>query len=476
MKQKTKQRVLSLAAAGIFAAGALAGCAGPGAGASSAAPVSAPASGAAEPSSAPSEPVKLTLWHSMSDETGTLLNSIIKDFNDGAGKEKSIQVETVFQGSYTDATTKLRAVLQNDQKDQLPDVMQIDATGIVDYQKTPYQYTVTDALKDDPSYKLDDVMQVPLLNWNYGGVQLGMPFSTSTTVLFYNKTMLDKAGVTAAPTTFQEIIDLSKKLPKKNDAGKAVSAFACVPDSPSLANWIGQMPGSGADASYLVDQKNGRAGSATKLVCDQEGTLLTFLTEWKKMYDAKALLNQSKNLSDLFMAQQTALYMGYSSSLTYLLTSIGGKFELGCAYLPRVNDQSNYGATAGGSGMFMFNKDDKARTAAAWELVKYLISADVQAKFSAGTGYFPASKAAYQTETYKAFAQKYPQIEVAVKQVNETKPDMLGITIGPSWDFYMDVQNLSSEMLSKGENPEAAVKKMSDTLNGLLTQYAKSNG
>lgn len=469
-----KKRILALVTSIIALTGMLGGCAAPTAQTPSSSAAVQETSSAAT-SSAPVEPVKITLWHSMSDDAGTLMETLISDFNNGAGKEKGITVESVFQGAYSDATTKLRTILQNDQHDQLPDVMQIDATGIVDYQATKYRYTVDDALKADSTYDMGQILEIPLVNWKYNNVQLGMPFSSSTTVMYYNKTLLDAAGITQAPTTFQEIIDAAAKLPKKTADGKDIAVYASVPNSPSLANWIGQIKGKSINASYVVDNQNGRSANATKLVCDTEGTLATFLTEWKKMYDAKALLNQSDNLSDLFLAGQLTFFTGSSSNLNTLLTKVGNKFELGCAYLPRVNADANFGATVSGSGMFMFNKGDNAKAAAAWEFVKYLASPEVQAQFSTGTGYFPSNKASYDTETYKSYVAKYPQLAVGVDQVSKTSVDMVGITVGPSWDFYMEIQNQVSSMLDSGASADQMVTSLATTLNGILDQYNKAN-
>ncbi|MFA9380414.1 MAG: extracellular solute-binding protein [Acetanaerobacterium sp.] len=468
-----KKRMLTLASSIIVLTGILGGCAAPAAQAASSGTVQDTSSAAT--SSAPVKPVKITLWHSMSDDAGALMDTLVSDFNNGVGKEKGIEVESIFQGAYSDSTTKLRTILQNDQHSQLPDVMQIDATGIVDYQATEYKYTVDDALKADSAYDISQILEIPLVNWNYNNVQLGMPFSSSTTVMYYNKTMLDASGITQAPTTFQEIIDAAAKLPEKTADGQDITAYASVPNSPSIANWVGQIKGKDINSSYVVDNQNGRSASATKLVCDTEGTLSTFLTEWKKMYDAKALLNQSDSLSDLFLAGQLTFLTSSSSNLNTLLTMVGDKFELGCAYLPRVNADANFGATVSGSGMFMFNKGDDAQTAAAWEFVKYLASPLVQAQFSTGTGYFPANKASYETEMYKSYVANYPQLEVGVNQVNETSADMVGITVGPSWDFYMEIQNQVSSQLDSGASADEMVASLAASLNGILDQYNKSN-
>lgn len=468
-----KKKLLSIACVAIVATAMFSGCGASSSSSSSTASTTAESS--SEPSAANAEPVTITLWHSMSDETGVLMEKLVTDFNESIGKEKKITVESVFQGAYSDSTTKLRTILQNDQKDELPDVMQIDATGIVDYQGSKYKYTVDDALKTDTKYDMGQLVDVLVKNWNYNDVQLGMPFSSSTTVMYYNKSMLDTAGVAKAPTTFQEMIDAGKKLPKTTADGTAIAAYAQVPNTPSLANWIGQIKGKDADASYVVDNRNGRSGNATKLVCDTEGTLSTFLTEWKKMYDAGTLLNISDGLSDKFIAGQLAFFTASSSNLTTLLTKVGDKFEIGCANFPRVNADANYGATVSGSGMFMFNSGDSAKAAAAWEFVKYLASSEVQAEFSTGTGYSPACKAAYEAATYQTYVKQHPQLQVAIDQINQTSLDMLGVTIGPSWDFYMEIQNQVSAMLDKGTPVQDTVASMSTALNGLLEQYNKAN-
>lgn len=423
----------------------------------------------------PARPVTISFWHSMTDEAGTEFENYIKEFNSTLGTEKGIIVESVFQGQYSDATAKLRPLLQNKQGDRLPDVMQIDATGIVDYLNTEYAFTVDDALALDTAYDLSQIIEAPLKAWNYGGRQLGIPVSASTTVMYYNKTLLDAAGVDAPPSTFDGIIEAARRLPAVNANGQKITAFAQMPNSPLLANWIGQIPGRGADASYIVDKRNGRDATATKLVCDTEGTLLAFLSAWKGMYDAGALLNVSDGLNNLFLAQQTVFLTASTSNLSSLLIQIDNRFELGCAYFPRINQSSNFGATVSGAALFMFNKGDSVKTAAAWELVKFMSSAPVQARFSVATGYMPVNTGSYAEGIYTDYAARYPQAEVGSGQLSETSADLMGITVGPSRNFYMEIMNQVSAMLNENKEPELTVSSMAAALNLLLDDYTAAN-
>lgn len=422
-----------------------------------------------------SGPVTIRFWHSMADNALLAFESYVKEFNEGPGQEKQITVEAVFQGQYSDATAKLRPLLQTRQAGALPDLMQIDATGVVDYLNTDFAFTVDDALLIDRNYDLRQIMEAPLKAWNYGGRQLGLPVSASTTVMYYNKTLLDAAGFSVPPSDFDEIIDVSRKLPPGNVYGQKLTAFAQQPNSPLLANWIGQFPGQGLDSSYVVDKRNGRDGDAARLVCDGEGTLLTFLESWKAMYDAGALLDVSDGINNLFLTQQICFLTASTSNLASLLSQIDNRFELGCAYFPRANSSAKYGAAVSGSALFMFNRGDTARTAAAWEFVKYMCSADVQARFAAATGYMPVNRNSFAEKIYTDYTAQYPQAEIGARQLAETSPDMMGIIVGPSRAFYMEIINQVSIMLAEKKNPEDAVKTMAAALNLLLDDYNEAN-
>jgi len=420
-------------------------------------------------------PVTISFWHSMTDDAGLVFDAFVREFNAGPGAARQITVEAVFQGQYADATAKLRPLLQAGQRNSLPDVMQIDATGIVDYLNTEYAFTVDDALANDGSYDVGQIMEAPLKAWNYGGRQLGLPVSASTTVMYYNKTILDTVGITNPPTSFQDIIEAARRLPTDNVNSQRLTAFAQQPNTPLLANWIGQLPGRDTGASYLVNNRNGRDGDATRLVADTEGTLLVFLRAWKAMYEGGALLNVSDGLNNLFLTQQIVFLTASTSMLTSLLNQIDGRFELGCTFFPRVNNAANYGAAVSGSALFMFNKGDSAKTQAAWEFVKFMCSADIQARFSVVTGYTPVNLGSANEKAYIDHITLYPQAMTGTKQLAETSADMMGVIVGPSRNFYYEIVNQVSVMLNENKTPEETVNAMARALNLLLDDYAEAN-
>lgn len=412
------------------------------------------------------EKTHLVFWHSMSEDAGALVQKYVDEFNATLGETLNIEVEAVFQGTYADATTKLNSILSSGQTDALPDVMQMDATGRVTYASSGVAYTVDDMLADHPEVDLSNMLDAAMANWSYAGVQLGMPFATSTTVLYYNKTLLDAAGL-EVPQTLSDIAALQGALPETTQEGAPLVIYAAVPNTPTLANWLGQL------GSYVVNQQNGTEGNATALDCIDNGALAMFLTEWKALYASGAMQNNAGS-ADAFLAGQQVLLTGSSSNITANLEKIGDSFEMGVAAYPKVNDEASFGATVAGSCLVMFNKED-AVNAASWALVQYLTSAGVQADFACGTGYIPANRDAMETEAYQQLIASNPAYSVGINQLEATPASMRSVTVGPSADFYYAIQDCITEMLDDDLSVEETVELMEDELGGLLDQYAKAN-
>lgn len=410
------------------------------------------------------EDVTITFWHCASDEAGILMDKYIEEFNNT--NEYGITVEAVYQGQYSDATTLLNTITSAENWDELPDLMQMDATGKMTYVNSGKAYTIDDALADfADDTLLDGYLAAALGNWAYAGTQLGLPFATSTTITYYNKTLLSEAGWEEAPDTFADVIALYQDMQAANQTAKVYQA---VPNTPTLANWLGQI------GSYVVNNNNGADAAATELACIDNGALETFLGEWKAMYDAGALLNENSS-ADKFIAGEVAVMTSSSSNVTTILEKVGGNFEVGVSPYLRVNEDASYGATVSGSCLVMFDTEDALRKEASWYFMQYLTGGDVQADFAANTGYLPSHEAALENEIYVSTTAEYPQYVVAYDQLSDTPADMRSVTVGPSTDFYYAIVQGVSDMLAYDQTVEETVEIMSTELGDLLYEYARNN-
>ena len=430
-----------------------------------AAPAATEAPAEAPKSELGTKPVEIVFWHCASDDAGPLMDKYIADFN--ANNEYQITVKPVYQGQYSDATKLLSTMLSGENYSELPDVMQLDATGKVTYFTSGKAFTVDAAKAAFPETTAEDKYLAGAMgNWQFSGAQLGLPFATSTTITYANMDLLKQAGWDKAPDTFADVVKLAADM---KAAGMSQIAYKALPNTPTLANWIGQL------GSYVVDQSNGADGTATKLEMVDSGALETFLTEWKAMYDAGLPVDEGGK-SDEFIAGDVVLYTSSSSSIGSVNAKVAGAFEVGVGPYLRVNSDASYGATVSGSCVVMFDSEDALKKEAAWVFTQYLASAEIQADFCAATGYIPAHQDALETEVYKNKLAENPDLAVAFEQLSNTPADMRSVTVGPSTDFYYAIQNGVSDMLKNGQSVEDTIDIMDEELNGLLYQYLQQNG
>ena len=409
-----------------------------------------------------SEPVTITFWNCASDKDAELMEKYVTKFNET--NEYQITVNSIFQGQYSDATTAMKAIISAENYDQLPDVMQLDATGKVAYYNSGKAFTADDAAI---AYGIDTTPYVEgaLGNWQFAGKQLGMPFATSTTITYYNMDLLKAAGWDRVPDTFADVIQLAADM---KAAGLEAIAYQDIPNTPSLANWLGQM------GSYVVNNSNGADDTATELDCIENGALAVFLTEWKKMYDEGGLVNAGSS-RDAFVAGNVAIMTNSSSNINKNLTMINGAFEMGVGPFLRVNEEASYGATVSGSCLVMFDSGEELRKQASTVFVQYLAGAEVQADYAANTGYIPGNKEAMESDAYQALLAEQPLYGVGFEQLSKTPAFMRSVTVGPSVDFYYGIMEGSSAMLSDGLTVEETVENMQNTLQGLLDEYIANN-
>ena len=410
-----------------------------------------------------SEPVTITFWHCASDDAGLLMDKYIKDFNEN--NQYKITVNAIYQGQYSDATTLMKTIISAENYKELPDMMQLDATGKVDYYNSGKAFTIDDAVKEFNDDVKGDYVEAALGNWQFKGTQLGLPFASSTTITFYNADLLTLAGWDHCPDTFQDVIALKKDMEK---AGLSAATYGTVPSTPTLANWLGQL------GSYVVNNSNGSESTATKLDCIDNGALKTFLTEWKAMYDNGAVMNQSLSVNQ-FINGEVAIVTNSSSNVNAILEKVNGKFNVGASTFLRVNDSASYGATVAGSCLVMFDSSDSLKKKATWEFMKYLTGKDVQTDFAINTGYIPSNKASVQTEEYQTLLASNPMYKVGPEQLEKTPSSMSSVTVGPSADFYYGIMNGVSDMLKNNSSVDDALTSIATNLQGLLDQYARNN-
>ena len=189
-----KSRLIAVAAAGTAALAAIAGC--------SSSSSSPGASGGSTGSS--NAPVTLTLFGA--DYGSGPSNTTTKFWQDAATAfhaahpNITVNVTTV---DWTDFPAKSNALIQNH---QYPDIMEGNAPQ--GFAQSDIIYPLSQIVS---STTQSNLIQKFLGDEDYKGVPYGIPWTTSTRALFYNKKIFAAAGISAPPTTWaQEEADAAK--------------------------------------------------------------------------------------------------------------------------------------------------------------------------------------------------------------------------------------------------------------------------
>ncbi len=400
------------------------------------------------------------IWHSNSGAIGTAFDDIVERFNSTIGEEKGITIEAIYQGAANDVLTKVKAAAAADTS-TLPDIAQLDATAALDMKNSDY-LVLPAAIGADTS----SVMPSALESLSSERGLLAVPFNASSLLFYYNKTLFDSLGL-EPPETLDDFAAIAPLLGEKDSSGRITRyAFAGVPATYELGAFIGAQKG----LSYMVDEENGHTGTPRKVLFGEEGTFRNFLEHWKKLYDTGYVNSITSGISTEFAAGRTASMLASSSNLSTVMNTVGGRFSVGTAFVPKTDEEATGGVNIGGGALFSFTSSEAVKT-----VLEYLISEDTQLEWAEKTGYMPVCTGLDDNPEYQAFLERNPQFRIAMEQTEASNPKVTGVWIPSAYQIYYSFQTEIRNVTENGKDIDAAVSDMERTVQKALDDYAAQN-
>ncbi|MBR5099454.1 MAG: extracellular solute-binding protein [Spirochaetales bacterium] len=394
---------------------------------------------------------KVIIWHSAQGSNAEVFEEIAQTFNNTIGKDRNIEIEAIYQGKANDVLTSVNAASGTG---NLPDIAMMDATAATDMNHSQYLVTV-DKLGIDTS----DILACGISSYTSENGLLALPFNASALLYYYNKTLYDSVGV-SAPRTLDDMVEVARKTGSKD-----VAAFAGVPATFELSTLIGAQNG----LSYMLNNRNGHDGAATEVLFGKEGTYKAFLEKWKTVYDTGFYSPITSGVTAEFTSGRCAAMLASSSNLASVINSVSREFEVGVAKVPMVNEQATGGTVISGGALFSFTDSQAVKT-----VLEYLISPDVQAKWSEATGYVPVNTKAYETEAYKSFLEKNPLYKVAIDSLLESNPGLANVWVPSAYSIYYSFQSNIADVLN-GKYIDTAVADMVGIVESAIASYSAQN-
>ena len=405
----------------------------------------------------------ITFWHSMGGVNGQAIDALVKKFNDE--NKYGIKVESQYQGEYDDSLNKLKSAQIGNMGADLVQVYEVGTRFMIESGWTVPMQKMIDADKYDVSqiepnlsayYTIDDKLY-------------SMPFNSSTPIMYYNKDMFNKAGITDVPNSLEGIDKIGEQLMSKGGASEVMSL--------GIYGWFFEEL-IGKQGLNYANNGNGRDKTATAVEFDKNGAAKNILTEWQKLnkdgYAPIVGKGGDAGLAD-FSAGKSAITLGSTASLKQILQDVNGKFNVGTAYFPKVKESDKGGVSIGGASLWALDNKDPKKLRATWEFVKFLISPESQAYWNAQTGYFPVTTKSQDEQTFKDNIAQYPQFQTAIDQLHDSSPKYCGALLSVFPEARATVESEIESMLNGKEDVDTAVQKMSDTINKSIKDYNTVN-
>lgn len=402
---------------------------------------------------------EISFWHSMGGVNGQAIDTLVKKFNDE--NEYGITVKAQYQGEYDDSLNKLKSSQIGNMGADLVQVYEIGTRFMIESGWiTPMQQMI-----DADNYDLSQIEPNLAAYYTIDDRLYSMPFNSSTPIMYYNKEMFEKAGITEIPDSLEGIEAIGEKLLNEGGAGQVISL--------GIYGWFFEQF-IGKQGLEYANNGNGRTEPATAVAFDENGAAENILTAWKSLYDKGYAPNVGKGgdagLAD-FSAGKSAITLGSTASLKQILQDVNGKFEVGTAYFPKVKSTDEGGVSIGGASLWALNNNDPKKTRATWEFVKFLISPESQAYWNAQTGYFPVTTAAQEEPVFKENVEKYPQFQTAIDQLHDSSPEYVGALLSVFPEARATVESEIENLLNGNADVEKTVKNMADAINKSIEEY-----
>jgi sn-glycerol 3-phosphate transport system substrate-binding protein len=350
--------------------------------------------------------VNITFWHGFGDVNGEALDALVADFN--AENEDKISVSTSFQGSYTDLLAKYTAGLRDDSVPTVILAGDIASGYLSDVQRSMSPEAMAEANPDD----LDpgELRPAAASYYTAEGKLMAVPMATSTPVLWVNRNLLEKAGISPdVPLgTLDQVATVAQQVTDATGVAGLVQPFD--------GWWFEQL--SAASGNLYCTPDNGRgSGPATAVSLTEPAQVDAFRTV-AELYTSGAGLDVGVSggaAVTAFTGGQVAMMLN-SSGAAGTVTASDIDFDV--RPYPLSGSASESGTVVGGSALWLSSSASDAEKVAGWKLISYLAGAEQQESFSQATGYVPINTAVDDSATEQAFLADNPHAQVFIDQVN----------------------------------------------------------
>lgn len=314
--------------------------------------------------------------------------------------EQHPNIEVVIRATYESYEDGTNTVLREAVSGDLPDVSMQGLNRQQILVEKGIAKSLEPFIAKEADFEKDGYHKAMLDLGTFNGSVYGLPFSVSLPVGYYNMDVMTKAGVTAMPKTWDEVIAACKTMKSKGVSNPMFWGWNIT------GNWFLQ--------ALMWSQDEPTIENGMFNVKSDAG--LTALKTMHSLFRECEMKNlEWKEALASFSAGEIGM-MFWSTSALGAVERSKGDFELKTGPYPGIG-KAPLGLPAGGnSALLTSGSDDPKVLDAAWKWLKFITSGEGAADVARTTGYMPPNKAANEI-ILANFYKENPNKQTAVDQL-----------------------------------------------------------
>ena len=416
---------------------------------------------------AASAQTEISWWHAMGGALGDTVNQIATDFN---ASQSDYVITPVFKGTYEEALTAGIAAFRAGEQPNILQVFDAGAATVIAAQGATIP--VQDLLIDNGvDFNIEDYISgVRYFYADSEDKMIGMPFNSSSPIMYYNMQALEAAGVTP-PKTYEEFETVTA--PALVEAGY-------IPLAQSHSPWIWVENFMSRHDLPFATNDNGYTGLDTQILVNSPELKMHWskVKEWRdagfyEWYGAAWNDNQKP-----FEEGKVAIWMGSSGSFGGL-SKLDLPFDFSATVLPYWESVTTEPKQTfiGGAALFAMSGKSDAENAATAAFFQYLTSPETQVMWHKETGYVPVTTAAYEMAKAEGYYDELPAAEVGIEQLSLPAGEH---TKGYRMGFYVQIRDVMNRefgrILAGDTSVDDAFTAIEAESNELLAKFAQTQG
>jgi sn-glycerol 3-phosphate transport system substrate-binding protein len=414
------------------------------------------------------EKTQVIFWHAMSGTRELLIQRMVDDFN---LTHPTIEVLVEYKGSYRDTLNAAQAAAIAGTGPHVLHSFEVGTQQNLDMGI----YAIAEDLIDQFGIIIpwDDYLAPALNYYKIDGRQASFPWNSSNSILYYNKTLLDAAGVTMPrEPSFEDIIAIGQAV---MSAGVAEAGITWPMHGWFFEEWMAEM---GAE---LVNNDNGRSGYATEINLDSNEAFV--IMNWmKELYDKGIWVNPGReNWSQArqnFTTQRVAMMISSTSDVNLTENAAyDGGWEVGTAFMPVPLGFERQGVVIGGGSLWVIADHPDTELKAATEFVVYMSQVSQDIDWHQATGYFALRETSLLALAQEGWYDQHPNYRTASDQLAESK--LTTATQGALAGVFPEIRTYLEDAMEEvygGASVQDALAKAKALIDQALVDYKELMG